>query len=75
MTRSVAYRKDMNAMDTAAAKIDFEKELKHRHKEQSAIQNRLDVEVLNKRYKDVKEGRSHLIDEDDFWASVDKLGY
>jgi hypothetical protein len=59
-------------MSVQAAKIEFERELQHRQKEQESLQTKLDFEELTRRYKDIKDGKDPLIDEDEFWDSVKK---
>jgi parvulin-like peptidyl-prolyl isomerase len=57
-------------MGVPATKIEFERELQSRKKERESIQAKLDFEELTRRYKDIKNGKDSLIDEDEFWDSV-----
>jgi hypothetical protein len=59
-------------MGVAATKIEFERELQHRKQEHESIQAKLDFEELSNRYKNIKSGKDSLIDEDEFWDSVEK---
>jgi hypothetical protein len=71
----VCYDGKDNPMGVPAMKMEFERELQHRKREQESIQAKLDFEELTSRYKDIKSGKDSLIDEDEFWDSVEKIGY
>jgi hypothetical protein len=58
-----------------ATKIEFEKELQRRRKEQELLQTKLDVEELERRSKAVEDGKSKLIDSKEVWATLKELNY
>ena len=62
-------------MAIPALKINFEKEMEKRRAEAELLQTKLDVEELDRRVKAVEEGHSKLIDADEVWASLEKMGY
>ena len=62
-------------MSITASRIDFEKELERRRTDTALLQTKLDVEELNRRVKDVEEGRAQLVDADEVWSSLEKMGY
>jgi hypothetical protein len=77
MQYSVArcFGKEAIDMGIPAAKVNFERELQRRKKERESIQSKLDFEELTRRLKDMKDGKDPLIDEDEFWDSIEKMGY
>jgi hypothetical protein len=62
-------------MGVPATKIDFERELQRRRTEYSQLQAKLDIEELNRRVKDVEEGRSKLLTEEESETMLRELGY
>jgi hypothetical protein len=64
-----------NVMGVPATKIEFERELRRRQKAYSGIQAKLDVDELNLRVKNVEEGRSKLLTENESEKMLRELGY
>ena len=62
-------------MAIPAERIDFEIKMEKRRTDAELLQTKLDVEELNRRVKAVEEGRSKLIDADEVWNSLEKMGY
>ena len=62
-------------MGIPASKIGFEKEMERRRADATLLQTKLDVEELNRRVRAVEAGNSQLIDADEVWSSLEKMGY
>jgi hypothetical protein len=62
-------------MGVPATKLEFERELQRRRKEQELLQTKLDVEELDRRVKDVEDGNSELIPSEEVWTKLKKPGY
>jgi hypothetical protein len=68
-------RKEVTDMGVPATKIEFEKELQRRRKEQDLLQTKLDVDELNRRVKAVEKGQSKLIDSEEVWTKLKEMEY